>query len=273
MIKLILTDMDGTLLRGNHELPEKTLETIRRLMDQQIRFGIASGREYNNLREYFPGLADEMIMVADNGTLIYDKTEEIYLDVLRKEEVEKIVKELRKLPGVWIVLCGKKMSYIECRAEDRGIMESIAHNFYENVELTEDVCERTDREQIMEISIFCENGAAMVEPQLKWLEKDYQVFVSGSNWIDILNKSAGKGNAVKLLQQRYGWQPEECMAFGDYFNDIAMLQNVGESYAMANAQPDVQAAAKYLAPSNEEGGVIRVLRERFQLEEVSGGTK
>ena len=46
---------------------------------------------------------------------------------------------------------------------------------------------------------------------------------------------------------------------------MEMLKNVGESYAMANAQPDVQAVAKYIAPANEEGGVIQVLRQRFEL--------
>ena len=265
MIKLILADMDGTLLKGNHQLPEKTMDTIRQLMNRQIRFGIASGREYSDLRKYFPELADEMIIVSDNGTLIYDKTEEIYLDLLPADEVERMVKEFRKLPGVWIVLCGKKMSYIECQEEKREMIAAIAHNFYENVELTEDVCARTKDDQIMEISIFCENGAAMTAPQLEWLKKDYQIFVSGPNWIDILNKSAGKGNAVKRLQERYGLEPEECMAFGDYFNDMEMLKNVGESYAMANAQPEVQAVAKYIAPANEEGGVIQMLRQRFEL--------
>ncbi len=265
MIKLILADMDGTLLNSSHQLPEQTMDTIRQLAARGIRFGVASGREYDNIREYFPELADEMIIVADNGTLIYDKTEEIYLDVLPGEEVERIVRRLREIPGTWIVLCGRKMSYIECQAEKREIIAAIAHNFYENVELTEDICARTKDEQIMEISLFCENGAAMVEPELGWLTGEYQIFVSGSNWIDILNKSAGKGNAVKRLQARYGWRPEECMAFGDYFNDMAMLENVGESYAMANAQPEVQLAAKYIAPTNEEGGVIQVLRQRFEL--------
>ena len=177
MIKLILADMDGTLLNSSHQLPEQTMDTIRQLAARGIRFGVASGREYDNIREYFPELADEMI---------------IYLDVLPGEEVERIVRRLREIPGTWIVLCGRKMSYIECQAEKREIIAAIAHNFYENVELTEDICARTKDEQIMEISLFCENGAA-------------------------------------------------------------------------NAQPAVQLAAKYIAPTNEEGGVIQVLRQRFEL--------
>ena len=126
------------------------------------------------------------------------------------------------------------------------------------------------QKEILELSIFCEKSAAEAAMQLEWVKEEHQLFVSGLNWIDILNKTAGKGNALKKIQARYGWKPEECMAFGDYLNDKAMLEQVGESYAMANAHPEILATAKYQAPSNEEGGVIRVIRERFGLDTAAG---
>ncbi len=266
MIKLILTDMDGTLLNSRHQIPQGITEAVRALQMQGIRFGIATGREYNNVREYFPELAEEIILITDNGTLIYDGKEQIFSEILSASEVEKIVSLVRGISGAWIVLCGKGVGFVECQKEQQQQIAEIAHNFYHNVELTEDVCLRTKEEEIMQISLFCGGRAEELFKKLEQLEKDYQIFVSGSDWIDILSKAAGKGNAVKLLQARYGWKPEECMAFGDYFNDLEMLKNVGESYAMANGIPLLREMAKYIAPSNEEGGVLKVLRERFALD-------
>ena len=270
MIKLILTDMDGTLLNGEHNVPDQTVETIIQLKERGIRFGVASGREYENIRAYFPEFAEEMIFIADNGTLVYDGSEEIYVDCMETEAVIKIIEALRRIPNAWLVLCGKDLTYIECKQENKEAILAVAHNFYKNIVPVEDAVECAKQKEILELSIFCEKSAAEAAKQLEWVKEEHQLFVSGLNWIDILNKTAGKGNALKKIQARYGWKPEECMAFGDYLNDKAMLEQVGESYAMANAHPEILATAKYQAPSNEEGGVIRVIRERFGLDTAAG---
>lgn len=267
MIKLILTDMDGTLLNSRHQMPEKTLETVKWLQGQGIRFGLASGREYENIRSYFPGLEDELLFIADNGTLVYDGLEEIYADPISSQGVIQMVEAIGQIPETWSVLCGKDLTYIECPPQKREAIEALAPNFYKNIQLVEDACAIARQKTILEISIFCERDTRPVEEALAWVKQDYQLYVSGKNWIDILNKSAGKGNALKKIQAKYGLKPEECMAFGDYLNDKEMLENVGISYAMANAHPEILQVAKYKAPSNEEGGVIRVIRRYFQLDD------
>ena len=72
-----------------------------------------------------------------------------------------------------------------------------------------------------------------------------------------------KGVAITRLRKLLGLRPDQCMAFGDYPNDLEMLRAVTYGYAMANAHPDVKAAARFSAPSNDEDGVMRVLRSRF----------
>lgn len=267
MIKLILTDMDGTLLNKEHKMPEKTIETIEWLLKKGVRFGVASGREYENIRAYFPTLANDMIFIADNGTLVYDKGKEIYVDKIKTEEVVRLVEEIRRIPNVWIVLCGKEMTYVECIEGKEEDMRKVASNFYYNVEMVADATELAKEKEILEISIFCEEGSEKVEPFVEQMKEDYKVYVSGPNWIDILNKTAGKGNALKKLQEFYGWKEEECMAFGDYLNDYEMLQYSGHSYAMENAQPQIREVAKHIAPSNEVGGVIQVIRKVFSIGE------
>ena len=70
-----------------------------------------------------------------------------------------------------------------------------------------------------------------------------------------------KGAGIRALQKQLNILPEECMAFGDYMNDYDMLTACDESYAMENAHPDLKKIAKHIAPSNEEEGVMQVLRQ------------
>ena len=85
--------------------------------------------------------------------------------------------------------------------------------------------------------------------------------LSAESWVDVINANVNKGNAIKVIQDIYGISPEECVAFGDYMNDYEMLRNCGESYAMENAHDEIKKVAKYIAPSNDDEGVMQVLKK------------
>ena len=70
---------------------------------------------------------------------------------------------------------------------------------------------------------------------------------------------------MQQLQQQMGITPDECMAFGDYLNDLELMQSVTHSYAMANAHPDLKAVCHYLAPSNDEDGVVRAIQQALDI--------
>ena len=91
------------------------------------------------------------------------------------------------------------------------------------------------------------------------------VILSGEQWVDVMKPGVHKGRAMQMLQEIKGVSPEQCMAFGDYLNDVQLLESVAESYAMENALPEIKEIARYIAPSNEECGVVRVIKERFSL--------
>lgn len=94
------------------------------------------------------------------------------------------------------------------------------------------------------------------------------VILSGEHWVDVMKPGVNKGCAMRGIQQKLGISPEECMAFGDYLNDCELLQAVGESYAMENAHPALKKLARYIAPGNDDNGVMRVVRERLGLAEA-----
>ncbi len=87
----------------------------------------------------------------------------------------------------------------------------------------------------------------------------------GEHWVDVMKPGVTKGGAMRGVQKKLGITPEECMAFGDYLNDCELLQSVGESYAMENAHPRLKEMARHIAPSNDEDGVMRVIRREFGL--------
>ena len=84
--------------------------------------------------------------------------------------------------------------------------------------------------------------------------------VSGKLWVDIMNIETDKKQGVEALQRVLGVTPAQTAVFGDYLNDLQMLDAGGWSFAMANAHPDLKRAARYIAPANTEHGVLQVVR-------------
>ena len=93
------------------------------------------------------------------------------------------------------------------------------------------------------------------------LPDDVYAVVTGPEWIDIMNRSVNKGNALKLIQKRFGISAEECMGFGDLMNDYEMLENCEYSFAMENACDGIKRVARFHTTSNDEDGVMKVLRD------------
>ena len=91
--------------------------------------------------------------------------------------------------------------------------------------------------------------------------KDHQVVVSDHIWLDLMNIEASKGKAIEHLQNSLGFTYKQTMSFGDYFNDVEMLKASYHSYAVENAHEEVKVHACFRAPSNEEAGVMKVIRD------------
>jgi hydroxymethylpyrimidine pyrophosphatase-like HAD family hydrolase len=88
-----------------------------------------------------------------------------------------------------------------------------------------------------------------------------KIKISGPNWVDLSHPNANKGFALNALQKHLGVSPEQTMVFGDYFNDLEMMEQAHFSYAMANAHPEIIKKAQYKTLSNSEFGVETVLKE------------
>ena len=257
-IRLIATDMDGTLLNSKHELNDSFVPVFRKLKEQGIIFVAASGRQYYNLLKALDEVKNEVIFAAENGSYVVFQDQEIHVQAIAHNIVRDLITTARHIPNTFPIICGKKKAYVES-AEP----EFINHLklYFERYEIVEDLLKVED-DQFLKFTLCDLAGSeANSYPHFKHLENSLKVKVSGPIWLDISHPLANKGVAMDVLQQNFGVSFEETMVFGDYFNDVEMLQKGHYSYAMANAHPDIKKIARFQAKSNDENGVVEVLSE------------
>lgn len=258
MIKLIATDMDGTLLRDDKSFDEEIFYIIEELYKKGITFVVASGRQYPGLKKIFAPVLDKIIFVAENGTYVLKNDKEIFSSVMDKSVVKNIIQEIRKIPDVKPVVGCKEYTY----TEDEYMYDFMSGDLFNyTMKLTKDISnidEDVLKVAIMDKGDVYNNSFNIVYPKFK---DNLDVAVSGHNFIDFTNKNVNKGNAIKILQNSLCIKPEECMAFGDNYNDLRMLEQVYYSFAVENANDGIKKKAKFIAPSNNENGVIKKIKE------------
>lgn len=257
-IKFIATDMDGTLLNENGELPSNFFNVFEELQQKNILFSAASGRQYYSLLETFQPIKNDMVFIAENGTLVMHQGKELYSCTIPKPDVKELISQARTIPNTHIVLCGIRSAYIE--TQDPNALKECS-KYYHRCQYVDDLLTVNDDDFIKIALCHFDGTEEHVFPVMNDTFGDtHKVVVSGKIWLDVMNISASKGDAIKHLQQRLGFSYEQTMTFGDYLNDTELLQESYYSYAMANAHEKLKQLARFEAPSNRDDGVLTTIR-------------
>ena len=265
MVKLIAADMDGTLLSSQKQLPPDFFDVVAPLLRRGVRFAIASGRQYDNIRSYFSHLENQLTYIAENGALIMEKGHVLYKSAIPAQNCGAPLQAIRGMAGVYPLFCGVKAAYTDCRQPN---FLAQARRYYKTIQFVDDLCAPID-DDICRIAVFDDAPAAQNSyARLLDFEGRFKVTLSGRHWADLTNPGDNKGSAVQALCARLGLDQEQVMAFGDYFNDQELLTYCAHSFAMANAQPEIKAICRYQAASNDEGGVTKALRDHAGLFDV-----
>ena len=258
-VKFIAADMDGTLLNEHSQLDPSFFEIYQQLEDNNIMFAAASGRQYYSLLETFKPVKDRMMFIAENGTLVMHQGKELYSCSMDTPSIINIIQTARSIEGTQIVLCGKNSAYIETQ-DPKALAEF--SKYYQRCQYVEDLLAVDD--EFIKVAICHFDGTEeFVFPSFDAnFGSSHQVVVSAKIWLDVMNAEASKGAAIKHLQNTLGFSFEETMSFGDYLNDLEMLQESYYSYAMENAHQQVKETARFIAPSNKDAGVFSVIKEK-----------
>lgn len=256
MIRFIATDMDGTLLNDNGIIDNNVLSLIPKLHSKNILFAAASGRFYSQLMENFKQINSDILFIAHNGALIkYNNGKTIYSHSIKPKYIHHVL-ELKRIFGEEIFLATSDIAYTKnpsnymLNAFDLCGVPSISINSFDNFDLP-----------VYKITYFMANG--ITSNTLDYLKNNLndnlEFVVSGSQWIDIMNKGITKGNAIEIIQNSFNISKNNTVVFGDYYNDISMFKNAYYSYAMKNSPEDVKKCANFIADSNNNNGVYKII--------------
>ena len=264
-IRLIACDMDGTLLDDDDAIHDEFWPLIESLYARGVIFCPASGRQYSSLLNRFEPIADDLIFIAENGTYVVQKGVELSSDPLALGDARTMIRVARELklrePGVNMVLCGKRSAYIE--STDQAFNNEIA-KYYLQLEIVDDLS--TVEDDILKVAIFAfQSSERVTYPAFERFSGSHQVVVSGQHWLDVMVKNANKGSGIRHIQEKLGITRDQTMVFGDFLNDMEMMDEATYSFAMANAHPLLKERARYLSPGNADNGVVRTIKSVLGL--------
>ncbi|WP_313526490.1 HAD family hydrolase [Anaerotignum sp.] len=263
MIKLIVSDMDGTLLNDEKKIDLEIYELLPKLQEKGIRFVVASGRQYPSLKKHFHEHIKDVVVIAENGAFVVDNEKELVVEPMSQKEVAHCLDTIFTLKGVEPLLCAKYCSY----TKSPELLEFLSSPlFHYEMRLTDDLYQV--KEDIIKVSMVSHGGesAETCYKNLRpLLDDELNLVISGDTCLDTGLNGVTKGTAVSALQEMWGIKPEETMVFGDQYNDVEMFKQAYYSYAMKDASDGVKKFARFQAGSNNKGGVVKAIREMTGL--------
>ena len=277
MIKVIASDMDGTLLGDDHKPAPETLAAVQRACDSGIRFMIATGRN-------FPGAMAELkecglvcdYIVSSGAEVRNPRQQVVAVHPISMELCRTIYEEIKDYP-ISVTFCTDGNDYKIGTPEE--IEESLMlqmHLFFSDlpreelvqtetyqriIRSTKTVSDMDELEAakvpIYKLFLYSEDKGMLGELKQR-LEQNKEIAVASSfpTNLEITDVKAQKGPVLKEYIESLGYNMDEVMALGDSLNDLSMIEmDFGATVAMANAEPEVKDAAKYITKSNTEFGV------------------
>ncbi|MFS4456337.1 HAD family hydrolase [Maribacter sp. 2304DJ31-5] len=256
-IKMVVSDMDGTLLNSNHEVSSSFFELFETMKNKGIRFVAASGRQYNSIIEKLSPIKEDIIVVAENGGFVVQNDVELLSTPLSQGVKNTVLDLLNDFPEIHPVLCGKHEAYSS--GQSANFIERLKE-YYSEFQVLDDL--KSCDMEIVKIALFhFESSEQYIYPLVKHLEENLKIKISGENWVDISSPNAHKGFALEKLMKTYNLDSNEVMVFGDYNNDLEMMALSDYSFAMENAHPNVKKVANFTTLSNDSMGVETILSQ------------
>ncbi|WP_157149931.1 Cof-type HAD-IIB family hydrolase [Brachyspira sp. SAP_772] len=263
-IKLIATDLDGTLLNEDKKITDYNKNIITKLIDRGIDVVISTGRPISAMHFFYEELKNNNESIVFNGAMVVDNNFNcIFSNPLKKDIAKKIInlyKEKYIKDASLIIYSIKEYIVAKDNFKFQTHTEKIdkknkiigLENFNYNIE-------------VQKMVILGETD--MLEEIQKTIDNLFTVHTSFSepHFLEILSENTNKANALKWLCDKKGIDRNSVMAFGDNYNDLEMIKFAGVGVAMGNAEDNVKKNAKYIADTNNNNGVGVFLKDFFNL--------
>ena len=290
MYKLIAVDLDGTLLNSYGEVTDYSKKTIKKLIENGIKFIIASGRPIDSIKTIANEIGSDEYFIAGNGAIIYDmkKDKIIYEKYLSKSKVLEIIKMCEKNSIGYNVYTDKTIL-------TTSLKYNVLYYYKENLKKSED--KKTNIHIVDDMYEYVENLKEVKFLKITICDENKSVFnsimktIKNINGIDILDVShmsrkvisqgteqvpieyyyteislsnVDKWTAIEYLIEQLGIKKEEVIAIGDNMNDKKMIENAGLGVVMEESTPAVTELADDIAQNNNRDGVVKILQKYYK---------
>lgn len=253
MVRLVASDMDGTLLDPQVNVPPQTFDLVRGLARHGVRFVAASGRRLDTLKGYFGPVADQMDFVASNGAQVMVGGKLVDREVFSHMTLQQLKRATDTFDCLHLALFDASNSYL---LDDPDHFELEVDKDLRQAIRVQDVPE--PHVSIIKASIFCER-ADYVMDMAYVLQRELGsrlVFApSGKRWIDVMQAGVSKASGLEQVLDHYGIAARDAMAFGDSMNDYEILRMVGHPRAMGNGRYAIKQVAGKVIGTNAENAV------------------
>lgn len=269
---LYVSDLDGTLLNRNDRLSDFTLHALNRLLEKGMLFTFATARSWHSAHVAAQGLSPSLPWIVHNGAAFANgktgaRTGDVFFSHSQREELlERCARQ-----GLWPLVYGmesgrERVFYLDDGPKHRGMAHYIDSRAADPRLAPVAGPEELLRGETYYFTFIHDREAlSPLWEELKdlpWLNLTFQQELYRQEyWLEITSEQATKARAALRLKQELGCS--RLVAFGDAMNDLPLFRAADESYATANAMPQVKAAATAVIGSNEEDGVARFLLKRF----------
>jgi len=273
-VELIVFDLDGTLLNHESAISDYTSETLKLLAEREIAYTVATGRSLHSARAILEGHRFLLPQVFKNGVMIWHPEQGQISSgaLLTVDELDHIVRACinqRVTPFVFTLEEDQRDIVYHPPLQSK-IEERLIHNLGMEGNISARALDELPADAtITHVNAIGHSDAIKAvlrqvddEPHLvaysgvSWEGRDWR-------WLDVHHSNASKGGAIREMKELLGIQRVVC--FGDSDNDLSMFEVADESYAPANANDAIKAAATAVIGHHDEEGIARFLRERFRL--------
>ncbi|MFS1518944.1 HAD family hydrolase [Bacillus sp. SCS-151] len=251
MIKLIVSDLDGTLLNFNKQVTDEDIDALKRANEQNITFAIATGRMEPEVLEVLKVVNDRFHRISQNGAFVITNDNEVLHHTTFSPAIaHDIYKYTRDQNDIITLVCHDNTNYAE--KIDEHIERIQGRMFFPIVEKPNLLAEMKAGMAPTKIIIGGYDVQKHEKNLLELFPTQLDAFVSEENCLDVMPKNISKGNAIQNLLNHLNLSTDEIACIGDSFNDIPMFKLTANSYAMSEAHPNVKKEAKYVVNSVSE---------------------
>ena len=274
--KLILTDMDGTVLGEDHRMTDGNKKALKEAEKNGVKVVFATGRFHDSAKEHIDFLENIMPIISSNGSIIKHPitNEVLYSNFIDKEVSIEIVEILEKHNVKYQAYTDEIiLQKYETEDEMRMMKEFIEKTFSDKTEISfkKDLREDIRNSNVLKFNIMEIDRPDLIDKVRVDLElvKNIEVTSSWKDNLEVMSEGSHKGNAVEYLCELLDIDREHIIAFGDNYNDLSMIEFAGTGVAMGNAEDDVKKIANHITDSNGNDGVAKAIYDLVLQKVVS----